>query len=221
MCASLSFGELLIPCCWAITHSDMGSCCSPFRYFTNAFLREAGYMFFEWLQMFPWWPHSCKLQHFNISVGDFSSCLYLSNGKHHNPHWWVNCSPFISARGSNKVVQIQSPGALGTPLGGSNNWRVKTLYFPPFSALSIQISYTSACGGLGPHSLTGLFYSTAQICMTEWKDFWTVELFIKKVLRKGHALTNLPFWQHGPGVSPNESPHGTGPWTLLTSNPNT
>lgn len=136
----------------------------------------------------------------------------MENITNHTGGWTV------SAWVSNKVVQIQSPGALGTPLGGSNNWRVETLYFPPFGALSIQISYTSACGGQGPNSLTGLFYSTAQICMTEWKDFF--QLFIKKVLREGHALTNLPFWQHGPGVSPNESPHATGPWTWLTSNPN-
>lgn len=174
LCASLSFGELLIPCCWAITHSDTGSCCSPFRCFTNAFLREAGYMFSERLQMFPWWPHSCKLQHFTISVGDFSS-LHLSNGKHHKPHWWVTrCLHFCVRK---QQGGSRAAGALGTPLGGSNSWRVKTLYLVPFP--SILPSSASTCGGQGPHSSTGLFYSTAQICMTEWKDFsnWSLKRF--------------------------------------------
>lgn len=117
MCASLSFGELLIPCCWAITHSDMGSCCSPFRYFTNAFLREAGYMFSEPLQMFPWWPHSCKLQQFTISVGDCSS-LYLSNRKHHKPHRWVNCCVHF-------CVRKQHSGSNTEPWGSRETFRRK------------------------------------------------------------------------------------------------
>lgn len=48
MCASLSFGELLIlACCWAITHGDTGSCCSPSWYFTNA-LPVRGWLYVLW-----------------------------------------------------------------------------------------------------------------------------------------------------------------------------